>query len=226
MPVKMVGKVWGFNSSAQNIHDPKMKANDIKTVTNKRNSVLLFSREIFNIFVSEHDSIKRKMRNTRREYRIWSNVERAYELFFAASSWSKRNSSDTKEKIRISIMNSIIFWGFLQNLFFWWLMLNLRMRSNVRIVFESSSTAAISGDIPVVAILNALGLSPNISIVMLFICPLRSTRNTAELSNRKTVIEIAVHSATTRSHTWRTNIWKCKWQCLWFAFNNDEKQWL
>lgn len=90
-----------------------MKVNDIKIVINKRNFVLFFSREIFNIFVFEYDFIKWKMWNIWREYRIWSNVESLYEVFFVVFLWFKRNFSDIKENIRIFIMNLIIFRGFL-----------------------------------------------------------------------------------------------------------------
>lgn len=90
-----------------------MNVNDIKIVINKRNFVLFFSREIFNIFVFEYDFIKWKMWNIWREYRIWSNVESLYEVFFVVFLWFKRNFSDIKENIRIFIMNLIIFRGFL-----------------------------------------------------------------------------------------------------------------
>lgn len=90
-----------------------MKVNDIKIVINKRNFVLFFSREIFNIFVFEYDFIKWKMWNIWREYRIWSNVDSLYEVFFVVFLWFKRNFSDIKENIRIFIMNLIIFRGFL-----------------------------------------------------------------------------------------------------------------
>lgn len=90
-----------------------MNVNDIKIVINKRNFVLFFSREIFNIFVFEYDFINWKMWNIWREYRIWSNVESLYEVFFVVFLWFKRNFSDIKENIRIFIMNLIIFRGFL-----------------------------------------------------------------------------------------------------------------
>lgn len=67
MPTKMFGKVSVLRNSTQYIQEPNTNAKEIRTVTNKQNSVLLFNRDNFSIFISEHESKTRKMRNTRSE---------------------------------------------------------------------------------------------------------------------------------------------------------------